>query len=456
MSYLLAYITIFVLLFTLITIWKTYKYKALLHPGFFFCVLWIVGVTGFTILTLSFKQSNLFFPKHVNELNSFILFTSLCFLLFSRMKSKVITQSESRWSVFDFQPLYKYFVIASLISAIAMFIIREATFDFSSSRDATVEFETALFLGERSQTLLFTIYGIFLSSNIILGIFAGFLIGEKFRNNKKVKIWFFLLLLPILTQLIMMLIVGGRIDFINILRALIFGIGISISNGISQRIFKKLIIYGLLSIFIFTIYSNYNYKSRVGNYQNNLYKENVVLRQFSSVIEYFSSTYTGYQLRRDDFVTQKLEYGEKTFAGILFLRIPFSGTLGLKKTSVGEMVGLEEYSMKKMFLDLQSQNALHFSSVSSIYLLFYDDFGYFGTFIFIFFLVWITQRVFINWFVTPNKSFFSIFFLFILFVLWSNSIMDPVFATGFFRSTLYSIATIQFSLYIRNKFLKIH
>ncbi|PKP46271.1 MAG: hypothetical protein CVT94_15345, partial [Bacteroidetes bacterium HGW-Bacteroidetes-11] len=179
---------------------------------------------------------------------------------------------------------------------------------------------------------------------------------------------------------------------------------------------------------------------------------NPILNQFSSIMEYYSAVYNGYQLRRYDFVTKELEYGEKTFAGILFFRIPFAGTLGLRNTSIGEIAGLEEYSMKKMFLELQSRNALHFSTVSSIYLLFYDDFGFWGTFLFLFFLVWITQIVYIKWFNSIHKSLFSIFFLFLFFVLWSNSIMDPVFATGFFRSTLFSIATLQVFYFLKIKF----
>jgi oligosaccharide repeat unit polymerase len=454
MSYLLAYITIIVLIVTLILIWKTYNLKALLHPGFYFCILWISCVSSFTILTLSIEQTNLYAPNHVNELNGFILFTSLCFLFLSRMGREAIKKNCSIWHVLDFQLIFGYFVIASFLSAIAFFIIRQPSLDFATTRELNVEIETAFFYGEESQTLPLTIIGIFLSTNIILGIYAGFIIGESYRKNLKPKICKYLLIVPIFTQIVIMLTVGGRVDFIGIMRAYVFGLGISFSNGISRRVLKKFMIYGIIIIFIFSAYSNFNYEKRVGNYkdQNKLYSKNAILRQFSSIIEYFNSVYIGYQLRRDDFVTEKLEYGEKTFAGILFLRIPFASTLGLKKASIGEIAGLDEYSMKKMFLDLQSKNALYFSNVSSIYLLFYDDFGFIGTFILILFLIWLTQKVYIRWFISPNRSFFSIFFLFIFFLLWSDSIMDPVFASGKFRGILWSVLFVQISLDI-NKYI---
>lgn len=450
MSYLLAIITIAFLIITLIVIWKTYNLKSLLHPGLYFSVLWIICISSFTLLTFSLEQKNLYFPNHVNELNSFVLFTSLCFLLFSKMGIRAIKKNSSRWHVLDFQSLFGFFAIASLLSAIAFFILRKPGFDFSEARNLNVEIETAFFYGEKSQTLLLTINGIFLSTNIILGIYSGFIIGELYRKNQKINISKLLLIIPIFTQILIMLTVGGRIDLINIIRAYVFGLGISISNGISKQILKKLMIYAIIFILVFSTYSNLNYKNRVGNYfdQNMLYTKNAILRQFSSIIEYFNSVYIGYQLRRYDFVTDKLEYGEKTFASMLFFKIPFSAVLRLKKASIGEFLGLEEYSMKKMFLDLQSRNSLYFSNVSSIYLLFYDDYGYIGTFLLILFLVWLTQKIYIRWFISSNRSFLSIYFLFLFFWLWSNSIMDPVFAHGIFRDSLFSILLIQIFLYI--------
>lgn len=449
MSESLAFLTIIVLIFTAVSIWRTYRFKALLHPGLYFCILWTGGVTSYLFLSVIQNQINVYDGSHVNELNGYVLFTAFSFLIFKRLgKSKIINQP-SIWSVHSFYPLYKYLVFIALFSAIAMFIIRAATFDFAATRDATVEFETALFYGERSQTLLFTILGIFLSSNIILGIYAGYKVGERLKARSTIQnLSSIVLFVPFLTQLVMMFTVGGRIDFINILRAYMFGISIVLANGVYKGMFKKVVIY-LITLFVaFSVYSNFNYQQRVGKSTLDL---NPVANQFSSIMEYFSMVYTGYQLRRDDFVTKEIENGEKTFAGILFFRIPFAGTLGMKNSSVGEMLNIEEYSMKKMFLELQSQNARHFSTVSSIYLLFYDDFGYLGTFVFIFLMVGLTQFVYFRWFGSTHKSLFSIFYMLLFLMLWSNSIMDPVFATGFFRSTLFSIATLQVLYYIKTK-----
>lgn len=454
MSINLAYTTIFVLAYTAIALWRTYGLKSLLHPGLYFCVLWMIGVVSFLTLTVIMNDFNIYNAKHVDELNGYVLFTAVLFLVFKRIGKRRVNKSSSVWTIHSFYPLFKYIALIALISAISMFIIRGASLDFAKTRDSTVEFETALFYGERSQTLLFTILGIFLSSNLILGIFAGFMISERLKNRLIRNVSFLILLIPILTQVMMMLTVGGRIDLINILRAYIFGLAISMANGVPKKVLKKIIISTVVFFVIFSAYSNFNYQQRLSRTSYSaILKESPILESFSSIIEYYTAVYNGYQLRRDDFVTRDLEYGEKTFAGILFFRIPFAGTLGLKKTSIGEYAGLEEYSMKKMFLELQSENAVKSSTVSSVYLLFYDDFGYEGTFVFLFFLVLITQLVFISWFKKPHKTFFSIYILFVFTMLWSNSIFDPVFAGGFIRSTFYSIATIQVIVFLRSKIL---
>lgn len=441
MSEVLAIVTVTILIFTAFSIWHTYRIKAFLHPGLYFCVIWIFGVASYLTLSLIQNQFNLYDADYVNELNGYVLYTSALFYIFRGLGRKIVLNNPSVWNIHSFYPLFKYAALASLLAAVSMFIIRGATFDFAGTRDATVELETALYYGEISQTFLFTLLGTFLSSNIILGIYAGFIIVEHYmkRKNMHVNIW--ALFIPLLTQIVIMLMVGGRIDFINIIRAYIFGGSISIANGVNKVFAKKIIVILGSAFLLFSTYSNINYQQRIS--RSLVQDSNPVLSQFSSIMEYYSSVYTGYQLRRYDFVTKELEYGQKTFAGVLFFRIPFAGTIGLKNTSVGEFFGLEEYSMKKMFLDLQSKNALHFSTVSSIYLLFYDDYGYWGTFLFLFILVWITQLVYVSWFNSPHDSFFSIYIIYLFFVLWSNSIMDPVFAGGFVKSSFLSMATLQ-------------
>jgi oligosaccharide repeat unit polymerase len=452
MSEILAIVTTIILVFVAFELWRTYKIKVFLHPGLYFCVLWAFGVLSHLILSIIQNQSNLYNVDCVDELNGYVLYTSVLFYVFRTLGRKKVLSKPSVWKIYPFYPLFKYIAIASLIAAVSMFFIRGATLDFSATRDATVELETALYYGEVSQSILFTVLGVFISSNIILGVFAGFMIAECFGKRKNITVNLWLLILPLFTQIVMMLTVGGRIDFINILRAYIFGVSISIANGINKAFMKKVVIVLSSAFMLFSVYSNFNYQQRTS--ESLAQDSNPVLNKFSSIMEYYSSVYTGYQLRRYDYVTNELEYGEKTFAGVLFFQIPLAGTIGLKNSSVGEFFGLEEYSMKKMFLDLQSQNALHFSTVSSIFLLFYDDYGYWGTFIFLFILVWVTQLVYVFWFNSVHKSFFSIYIMFLFFVLWSNSIMDPVFSTGFLRSCLLSIATLQLVYFVRYKIIR--
>ena len=454
MSVLLAIITIITLLFTGISIWKSYYEKALLHPGLYFCIIWLLAIFSYLYINTFYNKYNVINPEHVDELHVYILFTSISFFILKNIKKHKVVKNFSTWNVYDFESLYKHFSSLAFVSAIILFIIRGATFDFAANRNSMVELETLLFTGYAVQGLLNTLLGAFTSANLILAIFAGFLICEIWRGKSINIISRVYLLIPFFTQIILMISVGGRNDLIWILRCYIFGSAISLANGMSRAKLKKIIIIFTFFLSLFMLYSNFNLEKRKSNIDDIVDWDEQLAKPFSSVIEYFSSVYVGYQLRRDDFVTDELEYGEKSFAGILFFNLPFSGVFRIEGGSIGEALGFEKYTMKKMFLELQSQNAAWFSTVSSIYLLFYDDFGYYGTFAVIFIMVYLTQLFFVKWFVGYNNSFFSLYFHLLFFILWTNSIFDPVFATGNVRTLLYSIAMIQLALYIRRAYRK--
>jgi hypothetical protein len=85
-------------------------------------------------------------------------------------------------------------------------------------------------------------------------------------------------------------------------------------------------------------------------------------------------------------------------------------------------------------------------------MLIYDDFGYFGTFVFIILLVWISQIVYVNWFVKTHKGFMSIFPIFMIWCFWTNTNFDPYFASSF-MPIVYVFLLIDFILnnFIKNK-----
>lgn len=448
MSSMLAIITISVLILTATLMWKTYNVKILLHPGFYFCLVWILAISSYLYINTFPNKYNVINPVYVDELHSFILFTAICFLILKNRGKFRVKENRSDWTVYNFTPLFKKLTIIVLIAAIATFIYRGAFLDLALNRNTTVDLDTVVFLSQSKTPALSMLLGSFTSLNLILAIFAGFLFGEKRRGELKFTINNIYLVIPMLTQIIMMVIIGGRNDLVWIFRCYTIGTAISIANGISKIAFKRIIIFCFLFIMIFLAYSNFNIEQRKTDIAEILtWEDKPLLKPFKSVIEYFSETYIGFQLRRDDFVTQELEYGQKTFSGILFLEIPFAGAIGIRDVSIGDVFGVERYSMKKMVLELQDRNRAFSGACSSMYLLIYDDFGYVGTFIVIFLFVVLTQLVYVKWFETPNKSFFSLYFLLLFFILWSNSIFDPVFSSGHVRTILYSVILIQFAIY---------
>ena len=194
---------------------------------------------------------------------------------------------------------------------------------------------------------------------------------------------------------------------------------------------------------LFSIYSNINLNQRVQGASTDRWSEYPILRPVGSIIEYFCSPYECYQLRRDDYATDKLEYGEKSFGGIIFFELPGAGFLHLKKASMGELLGLKRFSEKEMHTYLFSINARLASGVTSTYLLIYDDFGWIGSFFVIFFIVFLSHLIFVNWFNHNHSTFFSIYFLLLINTFWAFSIFTRPFLSGDVKTYLLGILIIE-------------
>ncbi len=465
MSYFLLFTTLFLTAAVGISFWKTYHVKIFLHPAFWFCVLWVCCIFSYFLLNIFPSEHNYYFAEHVNELYYFVLCTSIFFYVCKNIGRRTILSREPELKIDDIKRFFSVLAFVCLICSITNFILSGASFDFFSNRNKMVEYDTAMFYGEEKQSLIRTLLGVMLNINYMLAICAGFFLCSRFqyiflpKEDDKKRIAVFILFIPLLASFFDALSVGGRNVIVIAFRLYIFGSALAFCSFAKtdyfiqvRKLLKKFIYLCAILLILFMAYSNYNLAQRyeMMNLQNQgLANMPVWARPFASIIVYFGCATTGYQLRRNDFVTEKLDYGRKTFSGVLSWQLPFFGLFGIK-ASLGNIFDIETYSMKTMFLELQQRNALFFSSVATMYLLLYDDFGFWGTIFFCFFLVLITQLLYWRWFLSDHKNFFSLYLLLIFFWLWSNSIFDPVFATGYVKTLFYSCLCLEVIRYSFN------
>jgi len=456
MSLLLISLTLLVLTVTAVTFWKNYKLKALLHPGFAFCLLWIIVITSYYLFADLMGLGTIFDPKAMNELHSFVLFSGLFFLLAQRFGRSNVLKHDSSWDVSEFSAMFTLLAIICFLLSMYNFIRQGGSLNFLMMRQRMVMLSSMRYNGEISFSRVDTLIGIANNLNSALAIFAGYYLARYHFSGHLIpsRIRFLPLILPLFAYIFTMLAVGGRNDFIIGCRQYFFGVAIAF--GCSKEIafsveFRKFVRYALILLVAFLIYSNFSHQQRMdsgGAGESVEWSEApMLLRPFSSTISYLSSSMMGYQHRRNDYATEDdLSWGEKTFSGILFWAPPLTGALGQQFT-IGKMFGMEQYVMKDVFLELQSEKADYFCAVFPIYLLMYADFGYWGTVLLSLIFVLLTQWVFCWWFGHSHRYFIAAFLPLVFFWLWSNSIFPPVFAVGLPKQFLYSLVLCDLLLY---------
>lgn len=65
-----------------VSFWMTYREKALRHPGFLFCGLWVLVILSYMIINSFPNAYNICNPQIVFELYSLVLINAVSFFLF--------------------------------------------------------------------------------------------------------------------------------------------------------------------------------------------------------------------------------------------------------------------------------------------------------------------------------------------------------------------------------------
>ncbi len=434
--YIVAWISVFIQVLTLIVQFAKYGYKSLLHPAFWFVTVWIGSFLSFILyLDLGFTFI-IFYPDDVLELMVYVDFTSICVLLFGWLKSSKVKEVPMKFNFKIDERLLKYLSI--ILFSVVLVNWYKSGSDIVSNRMAG----SAEMLKNQKMvsqigvaTLLFNIAK---SANLVLLTFTSYKITLAVINNtlKNIKFYYYL---PTLTMILGTVISGGRAGVIYALIYFSTGLFIALATMLSGqlKLLKKMSGVMLMAVVGFSLYSTLINQLRAEStdydpsYEK--WKEYPALIPISGIVQYLTDHYPGYQLRKEDSVTPELEMGEKTFSFILFYNIPFISQL------FNAPVGLASYYGFKLpeAVELGARGLEWENTTATIFLNVYDDFGYYGTFVAIFIFCFLTELVFVRFVLAENDHYLLSMFPFAIFLyLWTQSIFSHH-TTGSWMGTLF-------------------
>ena len=399
-----------ILVFLILRQLQVWRWRCLISPGFYFGVLWILGVIGVYL----FAELEIFpvsFPEYLDELNIYVGFTGLCFIYFTpKGRNMVLNEGIN----FTFLPNFRlYFCLSSflLIVALSTFISSGADFNMGAARERMHET-----LENQS-----VIVGYAQSLSAVLSICAGYVFGNLF--NGKVRLSLFrkaVYLFPIVSGLLFSIYLGGRVNLVYAIVEYIIGFSLAIPIMPKKKINRKIFIYVFSSLFIvssfISLVAAQRQKHQGGaSYQYNLVSEiSPIMFLAYGPMEYMVASYLGYQYRRDDMVDlTNLGYGSYTFNGFINWTIPFAARFGLEDVSIAKTFDIyhdaqASYDYKRMY----------YYTTHSCYTPIVQDFGKIGALFLIIFLTYISHMLFVSIQKCRTVKYATRLFLFYLFLFY--------------------------------------
>ncbi len=432
----IAFITLFILLGTLLYQIKIWKARVLLSPGFYFSLIWILGVVGL----LLFKSLDILIetnPEYIDELNILIGYTAICFIVVTKIGVKKINSSFININYLVSFRSFKLISIFYFILALYVFIFEGSGLDFGAARDN---------MHETMENRSFLI-GYFRLLSIPLSIYAGSEIVKSILNIKKATILkYFFLILPFISDALFSLSEGGRVAMVYGMMLYLVGAVLTVPLNFNVKEKKKIILYGVLLAFFINSMISWIGKVRSES-DGSLNTTEMIKEKLGAIgflygaIEYVSSSYIGYQYRRVDAVDPQLGYGQYTFNGFINWQFPFAARFGIEDASLAKAFDIYYHNQETYDLSRDYYYVTH-----SAYIPIIKDFGFEGAFFAIFFIVYWSHRFFVR-IQTKSKINHSVnFFFYYLFLMYwarsnfygtlSESILVPLY--GFFIVDLFN------------------
>lgn len=391
-------------------IWKNWRAQAILHPGLYFSGLWLISTIS-QWLASSFDLMPTPNESAIYELNIYAAYTSLIFILMSFIGKKKHTIQPTFYIVENDNRFLKALIMIAFISTALTFISSGSSFDFNANRAGIISEQSHM---SRSYTLFDSILAICNTTLPFVTIVVGYYLGIQLATGEKKMntIW---LVLPLAIGFISAMTQGGRIAVLTAIRNYIIGIGFALPlYSIPKSKIFKLLGYTSLFAFIFLSFISIVGESRADytGYEYGFSRFGV----FAGVVDYMTSHYWGFQLRRIDYANDiNLYYGINTFYGFLDFRIPFSASLGLNG-NIWDILGFnyDPYAIYKSGVEGSFTTSSQFMPLIA-------DFGTKGAYIAIIVLVYITQKIFLSVVNKPIRSAISLVLFYMFFCFWFGS-----------------------------------
>jgi oligosaccharide repeat unit polymerase len=426
-------IAFIVLIFQFFVFYQKLGIKMIFHPGSFFAIIWLFSTFSQQLL-MSFDLAVIKDYASINEINIFVIFTSICFsfwMFFFKQNDYVFKKDFNFYINIE---LYKKVLIVMLIGAILQMLytwysIGVTSFNLALIRDLNTNDKTNYF-GTTSDPILSILkYTQFLYP--VFAIVSGYFLGLKYLVNEKMEFSKWLVYIPLIVSFIYVLTNGGRNPIFVGVKLYFIGICFTMPKVLSGEKKRWLLKRIMLLIFSLTFFSTLVADSRSEFNKQDSFSKNFddpILSNASGFIEYMGAHYFGYQLRNlDTFNEDKLGFGYFTFNGLFTITMPFANYVGLNK-NLGNLLGYDENPIDYFYLWENGKEG--YFTTNSIFLDLKLDFGFFGTIVFLILFTFYTHKLYLK---TQNKSTISIYTLFwfyLCFNFWAASNFKSSYSDG--------------------------
>ena len=437
-----AQYTLLTLLLVLYLQIRSYGYRALLHPSFWFLVIWTLSATSFLIYASVGLDYIIYFPDKLVELFNYITFTALCIGFVSWKRAKKTNQLLIQWRPVVSEPFFNKLATLLLAIGLANFLLF-SSFDLAANRAS--KYESAMEIGLSGSLPLYQVlFNVLLGLNGPLLILSGYFIGLYFVGGGVQKLRKELFY-PIILNIVQTLQIGGRSGIVASLLGLFFGflIGLFSYQADYGLVFKKVSKYVLILFAAFTVYSGYINAVREGTDVKNSssyarWDKHPFLAPFGSLMQYMTDHYPGYQInvKKFDVDNTPLDLGQNTFSCFLSFSVPVFSQIAGFPVSIQHLFNLKEMNVAKGNLEAIGDDWAN--TTRTVFYVLYIDFGYVGVFYIIFVFVVLSQYFYDRVYFGHKQSIFFIVPLLIVYKLWINTIFSNHLAGNWLAGYLYT------------------
>lgn len=410
--------------FTLLSMYRMYGFKVILHPASFYLLTWILSTISFILFTNLIGNHIVYDTANLKELFIFVIYTSIVVLFVNILSFRKARDAKInlKLNLSIKKPLGFLFYLILGVTIVKFFSY--GSLNPAVIRDLYLERQDALVTGKESVSIFEFLGNLIYAFNKPALLFTGIIFGSRIHLTKyrlpKI-VW-----VPFAAGIVATLAMGGRHGIVTAFLSFALGAFIGIfsrQKHQSKIAFKKFLKYVIIAVILFSLYSTIinEYRSDYrGDSDQLAFSEYPILKPFSGLITYLVAHYPGYQLRRNDSYTDDIEPGLRTLEGLRKFEVPFiSQAIGysLSYENITGIRRVNQLSRKEREKFLPWAN-----TTTTVFFPIIDDYGKTGAYVVIGVFVIITQFLFLRLFNKGVTSIWSLLPLFIIANLWSKSI----------------------------------